>query len=115
MLRLIDGLDKSANFSTHTASLQIVYTAGAFDLLHPGLVDFLEEAKKEGSYLIVGLYEDNVVNEYKGSQYPVQILQERVLSVLANRFVIIMQLCSCYTEHNNSMIRNSEFYWWKLL
>lgn len=66
---------------------KIVYTAGAFDLLHPGLVDFLEAAKKEGSYLIVGLYEDDVVNEYKGSQYPVQILQERVLSVLANRHV----------------------------
>ena len=80
-------------------------------MLHPGLVDFLEAAKKEGSYLIVGLYEDNVVNEYKGSQYPVQILQERVLSVLANRFVIIFATVnSCYSEHNNSMIRNSEFY-----
>ncbi|KAL5250134.1 hypothetical protein ACHWQZ_G016011 [Mnemiopsis leidyi] len=66
---------------------KIVYTAGAFDLMHPGLVDFLEAAKKEGSYLIVGLYEDSAVSQYKGSQYPIQILQERVLSVLANRNV----------------------------
>jgi len=64
-----------------------VYTAGAFDLLHPGLVDFLEAAKGEGSYLIVGLYEDTVVNQYKGSSYPIQILQERVLSVLANKYI----------------------------
>ena len=56
--------------------------------MHPGLVDFLEAAKKEGSYLIVGLYEDSAVSQYKGSQYPIQILQERVLSVLANRFVL---------------------------
>ena len=62
-----------------------MYTAGAFDMLHPGLVDFLEAAKREGSYLIVGLYDDEVVNQYKGSSYPIQILQERVLSVLANR------------------------------
>ena len=58
--------------------------------MHPGLVDFLEAAKKEGSYLIVGLYEDSAVSQYKGSQYPIQILQERVLSVLANRSVFLM-------------------------
>ena len=40
---------------------RIVYTAGAFDLFHVGLLDFLEQAKKEGDYLIVGLHSDPVV------------------------------------------------------
>lgn len=39
---------------------RIVYTAGAFDLFHVGLLDFLEQAKKEGDYLIVGLHSDPV-------------------------------------------------------
>ena len=40
---------------------RIVYTAGAFDLFHIGLLDFLEHVKKEGDYLIVGLHSDPVI------------------------------------------------------
>ena len=65
----------------------IVYAAGAFDLFHVGLLDFLEEAKKLGNYLIVGLHTDLDVNKYKGSNYPIMNLHERVLSVLACRYV----------------------------
>jgi len=66
---------------------KIVYAAGAFDLFHVGLLDFLEEAKKLGDYLIVGLHTDTDVNKYKGSNYPIMNLHERVLSVLACRYV----------------------------
>jgi ethanolamine-phosphate cytidylyltransferase len=66
---------------------RIVYAAGAFDLFHVGLLDFLEKAKAEGDYLIVGLHTDQVVNRYKGSNYPIMNLHERVLSVLACRYV----------------------------
>ena len=66
---------------------KIIYAAGAFDLFHVGLLDFLEAAKKEGDYLIVGLHTDQVVNRYKGSNYPIMSLHQRVLSVLACRFV----------------------------
>jgi len=66
---------------------RIVYAAGAFDLFHVGLLDFLEEAKKLGDYLIVGLHTDLDVNKYKGSNYPIMNLHERVLSVLACRYV----------------------------
>jgi len=61
----------------------IVYVSGAFDLFHIGHLAFLEEARKLGNYLIVGLYNDQDVNEYKGGNYPIMTLHERVLSVLA--------------------------------
>lgn len=66
---------------------RIVYTAGAFDLFHIGLLEFLEKVKKEGDYVIVGLHTDPVVNRYKGSNYPIMNLHERTLSVLACRYV----------------------------
>jgi ethanolamine-phosphate cytidylyltransferase len=61
----------------------IVYVFGSFDLFHIGHLCFLEEARKLGDYLIVGIYSDQVVNEYKGGNYPIMTLHERVLSVLA--------------------------------
>lgn len=66
---------------------RVVYTAGAFDLFHIGLLEFLEKVKKEGDYIIVGLHSDPVVNRYKGSNYPIMNLHERTLSVLACRYV----------------------------
>lgn len=62
---------------------KIVYVLGAFDLFHIGHVDFLEKVKALGDYLIVGLHSDQVVNQYRGHNYPIMNLQERVLSVLA--------------------------------
>lgn len=62
---------------------KIVYVAGAFDLFHVGHLDFLEKARQEGDFLIVGLHTDPVVNRYKGANYPIMNLHERVLSVLA--------------------------------
>lgn len=66
---------------------KIVYVAGAFDLFHVGHLDFLEQAKKLGDYLIVGLHTDPVVNRYKGGNYPIMNLHERTLSVLACKYV----------------------------
>jgi len=66
---------------------RIIYTAGAFDLFHIGLLDYLEKCKKEGDYLIVGLHTDPVVNRYKGQNYPIMNVHERTLSVLACKYV----------------------------
>jgi ethanolamine-phosphate cytidylyltransferase len=40
-----------------------------------------------GDFLIVGLYDDDIVSAKKGSYYPILALQERVLTVLAMRYV----------------------------
>lgn len=66
---------------------RVVYVAGAFDLFHVGHLDFLEKARQLGDFLIVGLHTDPTVNRYKGSNYPIMNLHERVLSVLACRYV----------------------------
>jgi ethanolamine-phosphate cytidylyltransferase len=66
---------------------KIVYVAGAFDLFHIGHLDFLEKAKSFGDFLIVGLHTDPEVNKYKGKNYPIMNLHERVLSVLACKYV----------------------------
>ncbi|KAM7353600.1 phosphoethanolamine cytidylyltransferase isoform 3-T3 [Cochliomyia hominivorax] len=79
---------------------KIVYVAGAFDLFHVGHLDFLQKAKELGDYLIVGLHTDPVVNSYKGSNYPIMNLHERVLSVLACKYVneVVIGAPYCVTD-----------------
>jgi D-beta-D-heptose 7-phosphate kinase/D-beta-D-heptose 1-phosphate adenosyltransferase len=50
----------------------IVFTNGVFDLVHPGHVELLEAARREGSALIVGLNSDASVGRLaKGADRPV--------------------------------------------
>ena len=56
----------------------IVFVHGTFDILHPGHIGFLETAAKFGDILIVGVYNDEVVAEIKGSHNPVTTLHDRM-------------------------------------
>lgn len=49
----------------------IVTCNGCFDILHPGHIKFLTEAKAQGDILIVGLNSDESVKENKGEERPV--------------------------------------------
>jgi len=60
--------------------------AGAFDLLHPGHVAFLEHAAALGDYLLVGLFSDEVLRRRRGA-VPVLTLLERAMAVLSLRHV----------------------------
>lgn len=64
----------------------IVYVDGAFDLFNVAHVSALRKAKELGTYLIVGVHDDETVNRNKGLNYPLQSLHERALSVLATRY-----------------------------
>ena len=64
-----------------------VYATGDFDLFHAGHVDFLQACLELGNYIIVGLHEDQVVNAYKGGNFPIMNLHERVLGALACKYV----------------------------
>ncbi|EFA00402.1 ethanolamine-phosphate cytidylyltransferase [Tribolium castaneum] len=66
---------------------KVVYVCGGFDLFHVGHVQFLEKVAELGDYVIVGLYSDEVVRGYKGADYPVMRMHERLLGVLACKYV----------------------------
>ena len=50
---------------------KVVFTNGCFDILHAGHVAYLNEAKAQGDYLIVGLNSDASVRRLKGDDRPV--------------------------------------------
>lgn len=56
---------------------KIVFTNGCFDLLHVGHITYLEEAKKLGNVLIVGINTDESVKRLKGPTRPVQNESDR--------------------------------------
>lgn len=66
---------------------RIIYVDGSFDLFHIGHVETLRKAKSLGDFLIVGVHDDQTVNLHKGSNYPIMNLYERVLNVLAIKYV----------------------------
>jgi len=56
---------------------RVVFTNGCFDLLHPGHVGSLEQARALGDALIVGLNSDASVRQLKGAGRPVLPERER--------------------------------------
>ncbi|MFQ5806651.1 MAG: PfkB family carbohydrate kinase [Phycisphaerae bacterium] len=56
----------------------VVFTNGCFDLLHPGHLELLEQAKARGSLLVVGLNSDASVRaQSKGTGRPIRNEQDR--------------------------------------
>jgi rfaE bifunctional protein nucleotidyltransferase chain/domain len=60
-----------------------VFTNGVFDLLHPGHVDLLLAARREGDALLVGLNSDASVRRLKGAARPVRSEAERAYVLAA--------------------------------
>lgn len=73
---------KFADISTCLAPFRsqnkkIVFTNGCFDLLHVGHVRYLQEAKRLGDLLVVGVNSDASVRRLKGPTRPVQLEEDR--------------------------------------
>jgi len=66
------------------AGKTIVFTNGVFDLLHPGHVRYLQQARRLGDALIVGVNSDRSVRLNKGPGRPITPEAERaeILSAL---------------------------------
>ena len=71
--------------AARAASRRVVFTNGAFDLLHVGHVRYLQAARALGDMLIVGLNSDASVRGYKGPGRPLVPQEERaeLLAALA--------------------------------
>eukprot|EP00462_Mataza_sp_D1_P021274 CAMPEP_0175138104 /NCGR_PEP_ID=MMETSP0087-20121206/10166_1 /TAXON_ID=136419 /ORGANISM="Unknown Unknown, Strain D1" /LENGTH=427 /DNA_ID=CAMNT_0016420975 /DNA_START=20 /DNA_END=1303 /DNA_ORIENTATION=+ len=80
-------LSAFSNNRIPSADDTVVYVDGAFDLFHVGHIEFLEKARALGTFLLVGVHHDEVVNSMKGQNYPIMSLHERVLNVLSCKWV----------------------------
>jgi rfaE bifunctional protein nucleotidyltransferase chain/domain len=73
---------------------KVVFTNGCFDILHVGHLRYLNEAKKQGDILIVGVNSDNSVRQLKGEGRPInnEIDRAEMLSGLkAVDFAVIFE------------------------
>jgi D-beta-D-heptose 7-phosphate kinase/D-beta-D-heptose 1-phosphate adenosyltransferase len=61
----------------HEAGKRIVLTNGCFDLLHVGHLRYLQEARRLGDMLVVGVNSDESVRQLKGESRPIVPQQER--------------------------------------
>ena len=66
---------------------RLCFTNGCFDLLHPGHVQYLEDARALGDFLVVGLNSDASVARLKGAGRPLQNEHARASILLGLRSV----------------------------
>ena len=62
---------KSLVTSVRDRKKTIVFTNGCFDIIHPGHIFILEQAKAKGDILIVGLNSDSSIKNFKSSDRPI--------------------------------------------
>ena len=85
-MRLSDKIIARADLSGALAQLPrpIVLTNGVFDLLHPGHVMYLDEARSFGASLIVGLNSDSSAKSLgKGVDRPINREMDRAIMLAA--------------------------------
>ena len=56
---------------TRAVGKTVVFASGVFDLLHPGHVRYLQQARQFGDALIVGIKSDRSVGRNRGADRPV--------------------------------------------
>lgn len=64
---------------------KIVFTNGCFDIIHAGHVEYLQQARKQGDFLVLGLNDDCSIRSIKGPERPINNEEHRarVLAALA--------------------------------
>ena len=62
---------KSLVSSLRQENKSIVFTNGCFDIIHPGHIYILEQAKSKGDILIIGLNSDLSIKSFKSQNRPI--------------------------------------------
>lgn len=70
----------------------IVYTAGAWDMLHVGQIRYLHEASKLGDVLMVGVSSNEAVRKVKGPNRPILDEKIRAEMLIYVRFVDLVTI-----------------------
>ena len=81
------------------AGHKVVFTNGVFDLLHPGHVRYLQQAKELGDALIVGVNSDRSVRLNKGEGRPIHAEAERAEILGALQVVDVVVVFDEETPH----------------
>ena len=81
----VSSADEAAAFAERIRARggTVVFTNGVFDLLHPGHVRYLRDARALGNALIVAVNSDRSVRENKGPSRPINPEDERAELLLA--------------------------------
>ena len=80
--------------------LSLVFTNGCFDLLHPGHVRYLAQARALGDALVVALNSDRSVRILKGEGRPILNEEERVEVIAALEVVDYVTVFDEETPHS---------------
>lgn len=94
----MDSLDYKSRILTwdqmkeETARIQstggkVVFTNGAFDILHLGHLTYMTFARSQGDCLVIGLNSDASVRRYKGDKRPIVPQEERATMLAGLRCV----------------------------
>jgi D-beta-D-heptose 7-phosphate kinase/D-beta-D-heptose 1-phosphate adenosyltransferase len=67
--------DKITNIKN--SNKKIVFTNGCFDILHSAHIKILQFSKKQGDILVVGINSDESIKRFKGSERPINNVDER--------------------------------------
>ena len=78
----LDGLVEDLQ-AARRAGEKIVLTNGCFDILHPGHVHYLQQAKELGNRLVVLVNSDESIRRLKGAGRPVNPLAHRMAMLAA--------------------------------
>ncbi len=66
---------------------RVVMTNGCFDLLHPGHIHYLEQAKRLGHYLLIAVNSNESIQRLKGPTRPIHSLEHRMKVLLGLKAV----------------------------
>lgn len=97
--RLIDQSDlMTLHEKLKDKNRKVVFTAGSWDLLHVGQCRYLEESKKLGDILVVGVSSNEAIRKVKGPNKPIldeKIRAEMLTYLKSVDFVTILPEPSC--------------------
>jgi glycerol-3-phosphate cytidylyltransferase len=78
---------QNIRFHCSNHGLKIGFTCSTFDLLHPGHIIMLQDAKNNCDFLVVGLQTDPTIDRPDSKNTPIQNFTERSIMINACKYV----------------------------